>query len=77
MNPIRNGGGGSFSADPGNSGNPPTTVPSYMGTLVTSKVTKSGSNVSGTVTHIVVVKTSSYGASPGAGGKGTIVAVVC
>jgi hypothetical protein len=47
-----------------------------MGTLVTSKVTKSGSNVVGTVTRIVVVQTSSYGPSPGAGGKGTVVAVV-
>ena len=48
-----------------------------MGTLVTSKVTKSGSNIFGTVTHLVVVKTSSYGPSPGAGGKGTVVAVIC
>lgn len=69
--------GGTFVADPGNSGSPPATVPSYMGTLVTSKVTKSGSNITGTVTHLVVVKTSSYGPSPGAGGKGTVVAVIC
>jgi hypothetical protein len=69
--------GGSFTADPGNSGSPPASVPSYMGTLVTSLVTKSGSNIVGTVTRIVVVKTSSYGPSPGAGGKGTVVAVVC
>jgi hypothetical protein len=69
--------GGSFTADPGNSGSPPASVPSYMGTLVTSKVTKSGSNILGTVTRIIVVKTSSYGPSPGAGGKGTVVGVVC
>ena len=69
--------GGSFTANPGNSGSPPTSVPSYMGTLVTSKVTQSGSNIVGTVTRIVVVKTSSYGPSPGAGGKGTVVAVIC
>lgn len=69
--------GGSFTAAPGNSGSPPASVPSYMGTLVTSKVTKSGSNILGTVTRIVVVKTSSYGPSPGAGGQGTVVAVVC
>ena len=48
-----------------------------MGTLVTSKVTKSGSNIVGTITRIVVVKTSSYRPSPGAGGTGTVVAVVC
>jgi len=69
--------GGTFAADPGNSGAPPATVPSYMGTLVTSKVTKSGSNLTGTVTHLVVVRTTSYGPSPGAGGKGTVVAVIC
>ena len=69
--------GGSFTANPGSSGSPPTIVPSYMGTLVTSMVTKSGSNILGTVTRIVVVQTSSYGPSPGAGGTGTVVAVVC
>jgi hypothetical protein len=69
--------GTSFTADPGNSGSPPSSVPSYMGTLVTSKVTKSGSNIVGTITRIVVVKTSSYGPSPGAGGTGTVVAAVC
>lgn len=68
--------GGTFTGDPGNSGGPPATVPSYMGTLVTSKVTKSGSSVTGTVTKIVVVRTTSYGSSPGQGGKGTVVAVV-
>jgi hypothetical protein len=69
--------GGTFAADPGNSGGPPASVPSYMGTLVTSKVAKSGSDIGGTVTRIVVVKTTAYGPSPGAGGKGTVVAVVC
>jgi hypothetical protein len=48
-----------------------------MGTLVTSKVTKSGSNVSGTVTHLVVVRTTAYGSSPGHGGQGVVVATIC
>jgi hypothetical protein len=69
--------GGTFSADPGNSGSPPASVPSYMGTLVTSRVTKSGSNLDGTTVKIVVLKTTSYGSSPGSGGTGTVVAVVC
>jgi hypothetical protein len=69
--------GATFAGDPGNSGGPPATVPSYMGTLVTSKVTKSGSAISGTVTHIVVVKTTAYGPAPGKGGTGTVVATVC
>src|SRR4051794_8666430 len=69
--------GGTFTADPGNSGSPPATVPSYMGTLVTNKLAKSGPDIGGTATQIVIVKTSSYGPSPGQGGTGTIVAVVC
>ncbi len=69
--------GGTFGADPGGSGSAPATVPSYMGTLVTSRVTKSGSSISGTVTHLVVVKTGAYRSAPGAGGTGTVVAVIC
>ena len=69
--------GGTFTADPGNSGAPPASVPSYMGTLVTSKVTKSGSNLTGTVVKIVVVQTASYDASPGKGGTGKVFTVVC
>jgi hypothetical protein len=69
--------GGSFTADPGNSGAPPASVPTYMGTLVTSRVVKSGSNITGNVVQIVVLKTGSYGSSPGQGGKGTVVAVAC
>jgi hypothetical protein len=69
--------GGTFVGDPGNSGGPPATVPSYMGTLVTSKVTKPKSTIGGNVTHIVVVKTASYAPAPGKGGTGTVVATVC
>ena len=69
--------GGAFTADPGNSGAPPATVPGYMGTLVTNAVTKAGSDIRGTATRIVVVKTTSYGPSPGQGGTGSVVAVVC
>ena len=68
--------GGSFSADPGNSGAPPASVPSYMGTVVTSSVAKTGSNISGDRAKIVVVRTDGYG-SLGQGGTGTVVAVVC
>lgn len=68
--------GGSFSASPGNSGAPPANVPSYMGTIATSSITKSGSTITGDRTQIVVVRTDGYG-SLGQGGTGTIVAVVC
>ncbi|MCW2777131.1 MAG: Ig-like domain repeat protein [Frankiales bacterium] len=73
--------GAGFTADPGGSGLPPASVPSYTGTLVTSRVTASGSGsgsaIVGTVVRIVVVRTSTYGPTPGAGGTGTVVATVC
>ena len=68
--------GGSFSASPGNSGAPPANVPSYMGTIATSSITKSGSTITGDRTQIVVVRTDGYG-SLGQGGTGTVVAIVC
>ena len=49
-----------------------------MSVVVTSKVTKSGSTISGTIVHIVVVKTNAgYDANPGHPGTGTVVATVC
>jgi hypothetical protein len=49
-----------------------------MSVIVTSNVTKSGSTISGTITHIVIVKTNSgYDANPGHPGTGTVVATVC
>jgi hypothetical protein len=41
-------------------------------------VTKSGSSISGTTTHIVIVKTDAgYKNDPGHAGTGTVVATVC
>ncbi len=70
--------GTTFKTGPGNSPPPTEGVPSYMGVLVTSSVTKSGNTVSGTWAGIVVVKTDpGYAPSPGHPGKGTIVGVFC
>jgi PKD repeat protein len=70
--------GTTFTARPGNSGNPPDTVPEYMGVLVASSVTQSGSTVNGTWASIVVVHTDpGYGPNPGHPGTGTIVARFC
>ena len=70
--------GTSFTARPGNSGNPPDTVPEYMGVLVASNVTQSGSTINGTWGSIVVVHTDpGYGPNPGHPGTGTIVATFC
>ncbi len=41
----------------GESTKPPTSVPSYMGTIVTSQVTKQGSSITGTRVQLVIVRT--------------------
>ncbi len=70
--------GTTFTTKPGNSSSPPSSVPSYMGVLVASSVSKSGSTISGTYGKIVVVKTDGgYAANPGHPGGGTIVATLC
>ena len=62
----------------GNSPPPTSGVPSYMGVVVTSKVSKSGSTLSGTYTHIVVVRINpGYAPSPGSPGTGTILGRFC
>jgi hypothetical protein len=69
---------GPWTTRPGNSSAPPASVPSYMGVLVSSSVTKSGSTISGTTTHIVIVKTEpGYAPDPGHHGTGTIAATYC
>ncbi len=71
--------GSDWQTDPGNSAGPSSTVPTYMGVIVTSKVTKSGSTIfSGTTPEIVVVKTNpGYVPDPTVPGTGTVVAVFC
>ena len=69
---------GNWTSLPGNSPPPTSGVPSYMGVLVTSKVTKSGSQISGNVVHILVVKVNpGYGPSPSNAGTGKVVATYC
>ena len=53
-------------------------IPSYMGVLVPSAITGSGSTISGNTVKIVVVKTDpGYSTSPGHNGTGTYVATYC
>jgi PKD repeat protein len=70
--------GGSFAAGPGNRAGFSGQLPSYMGVLVASAVTKHGSAISGDIQHIVVVHTNAgYASNPGHAGTGTEVAVFC
>ena len=70
--------GGNWSTTSGNSPPPTNGVPSYMGTLVTSKVTKTGSGIAGNTISIVVVKTNpGYQPNPMDHGTGVIVAKYC
>jgi hypothetical protein len=70
--------GVSWMSGPGNSSNPPTSVPAYMGVLVSPSVNKSGAAVSGSGTRIVVIRTDpGYGPDPGQPGTGTVVAQFC
>ncbi|HEV2712601.1 MAG TPA: hypothetical protein VGU26_05845, partial [Gaiellaceae bacterium] len=62
----------------GNSSSPVDEVPSYMGVIVSSNVTKSGSTISGDIAKIVVVTTDpGYGPSPGHPGTGKVVTTYC
>jgi len=71
--------GATLSTGAGNSTSPPSgPLPTYMGVIVSSAVTKSGSMISATIAHIVVVKTNSgYMGDPGHPGTGIVVAQVC
>jgi hypothetical protein len=65
-----------WSAAPGASGNPPSSVPEYMAVITTSSVTKQGSTISGTITHVVIVRVATTTVSPGATLVGEVVAVL-
>jgi hypothetical protein len=70
--------GGSWESEPGNSSSPVEDVPSYMGVVVSTEVTKRGSTASGDIAKIVVVVTDpGYRPSPGHPGTGKIVATYC
>jgi fimbrial isopeptide formation D2 family protein len=71
--------GGTWTARPGDSGHPPAgPLPAFMGVVVTSSASKSGSAITGDIAHVVVVETNpGYAADPGHAGTGTIVATFC
>ncbi|MFY9621936.1 MAG: hypothetical protein WAM70_06430 [Pyrinomonadaceae bacterium] len=67
-----------WSSGPGNSSNPPTTLPEYMAVIVASHIQSDGSVITGDVKKIIVVKTNpGYGPAPGRSGTGQVVAILC
>jgi len=69
---------GTFTAGPGNSANFDGQLPSFMGVIVSSSITKHGSSISGNVVHIVVVQTGGGTVSnPGHAGTGTEITQFC
>ena len=70
--------GGTWSTDTGNSTAPPPSVPKFMGVIVSSMITKSGSIISGNIKQVVIVQTDpGYAPNPGNPGTGTEIAIVC
>jgi len=71
--------GAAWTTDTGNSPPPPAgPLPPYMGVIVSSSISQSGSTISGNTVQIVVVKTDpGYASDPGHAGTGTIINTFC
>ena len=70
--------GVNWTSDPGNSSDPPATIPEYMLVVVSSWITQSGSTESGNIKHLVIVSTApGYKGDPGHAGYGQIIATLC
>ncbi len=79
LNPKTPSCGTGWSTDPGNSAPPPAgPLPAFMGVIVTSSTSQSGSQISGNTPHIVVVQTNpGYDPNAGHAGTGKVVAQFC
>lgn len=71
--------GTDWTTSPGNSVPPPLgPLPSFMGVIVASSISQSGSTISGNTVHMVIVQTNpGYAPNPGHAGTGTVVAQIC
>ncbi|MFN2579266.1 MAG: hypothetical protein ABR607_16470, partial [Pyrinomonadaceae bacterium] len=70
--------GDMWTSRPGNSSNPPATVPQYMAVIVSGSVQKNGSVIAGDIKKIIVVRTNpGYGPAPGKPGTGKVIAILC
>jgi hypothetical protein len=57
--------GAGWTADPAASGSPPSSIPAYVGVVVTRDAAKSGNTIAGTASGIVVVRMDAGGAQTG------------
>ena len=70
--------GETWTTDTGNGSAPPATVPEYMEVIAASKITQSGSTITGNAPEVVVVKTNpGCLPNPGHEGTGKVIAIVC
>jgi hypothetical protein len=70
--------GDTWTSRSGNSSGPPDTLPPFMGVIVSSSISKSGSTILGNAPAIVVVQPDpGYRPDPGHPGTGTAVTVYC
>jgi hypothetical protein len=70
--------GGVWSTQPGNSSNPPETIPANVAIIVTTKVLKNGNVLSGDIKQIVLVHhDGNYDDNPGHAGGGPVTTVLC
>jgi hypothetical protein len=68
---------GTWTSRPGNSSNPPATIPESMDVIVSSLVQKNGPVITGDVKEIICLKTEpGYGPAPGHRGYGMVVDVL-
>ncbi|HEY5110760.1 MAG TPA: MBG domain-containing protein [Acidimicrobiales bacterium] len=68
-----------WSTSPGNSSVPPTSVAQYIGVIVTTNATKSGSTISGNIAEIVILKVDNpagYSNDPGHPASGVVQSIV-
>jgi uncharacterized repeat protein (TIGR01451 family) len=71
--------GGTWTSKPGNSSRPPDSVGTYISVIVATRATKQGSEESGNIAEIAILKVdnpSAYGPNPGHSGSGVVIAIL-
>jgi hypothetical protein len=77
-NPNPVGCGGTWTSSTGNSGGPPSGLPTFITAIAASSITQTGSTINGNVSMLVVIQTDpGYQPNPGHAGTGTVVNVTC